>query len=388
MAGGLTLCFVLPGGCTRQSDDSGAPPAAVQRTISRNQPSQNPPEARRAIVTRSPESEATNVPPEPPLAADLVITLQNEEGSPIRFSKAEILAAAWGEVKRMELPTTRNRLTLSREELRRLLAENFAEGHGVCLAYLYLQSTGYVPIRSDPFLSDGELCYEESAQELTIGFPVGERLTVDRDGEGNWSLVLRRPEPRFVRLVDDYGRPVAGVAVTSHMFWSTDNHCGMLTGADWLGSGVSDHAGRVKIPDGDFQYALIIKKRYHVVRDYYGYKDRFVGYLERGEAIVPLHVMATGPLELRLTTNGQPLANTVVSARLAGYSCGATWGPLGTTDAKGRVLLPSFCHERYESVYVDDANGFTVWQEDPRAWQAQGQKVVRVDLQESFLQCR
>ena len=64
---------------------------------------------------------------------NFIITLRDEEGSPVRFSKAEILAAAWGKVQRLELPTTRDRLTFSLAQLHRLLAANFAEGPGVPL---------------------------------------------------------------------------------------------------------------------------------------------------------------------------------------------------------------------------------------------------------------
>lgn len=383
IAGGLVLCVVLPVGCTRQSDDSATPQAPVQETTSRNQPPLSPPEARRAVVTASPESDAANVPPKPRIAADFVITLRNEKGSAVRFSKAEILAAAWGVVKRMELQTTHDRLTLSLEELRRILAANFSKEQKVGRVYLYIESTGYVPIRSGRFLWDGRPEYQERAHELAIGFPSGESVTVDRNGEYNFDLVLRWPEPRFVRLVDDDGRPVEGAVVESYMFWSSYNHCGALSGADWLGKGVSDREGRVRIADGDFEYALKINKRYYVVRDPDIYPDRFVGLLERREAIVPLHAMATRPLELWMTASGQPLANTVIMGRLAGYGCGADWGPLATTDEKGRVLLRSFRHEMYSSVLINDANGSTVWQADPRAWQ--GQEVVRVDLKDPIL---
>ena len=68
--------------------------------------------------------------------------------------------------------------------------------------------------------------------------------------------------------------------------------------------------------------------------------------------------------------------------RLDGTSCGLNWGQLATADEKGKVLLPTFCDERDDSVYIEDANDTTIWPADPRAWQ--GRKVVRVEVKDAL----
>ena len=372
-------CSVVPWSCAREQAPeelmiSSDPPPVVASGVSTSA-LPVPPEP------VPPESGPTMRKPDPSFDAEIVVTLRNEAGLQIGFSKAEVLAAAWGEVRRTELPTDGDRLTLGLEELHGFLDSSFADGQHVLGVFLYLRSVGHAPVRSDRFLWRKDPDHPERARHLVIGFPSGESVTVDGDGKFELDLTLRWPETRFVRFVDDDRQAVRGVSVDSYMFWSSDNHCGVLSGADWLGKGVSDDDGRVRIPDGDFEYALTIEKKHHVVVDSHVNPKRFVGVLERGEAVVQLHLRATGTLDLRLMNGGEPLTGTSVMGRLADHGCGISWGPLATTDEEGRILLSGFCHEMYSKLFINNADGSVFWEADPRAWQRQG--VVRVDLKDA-----
>ena len=70
------------------------------------------------------------------------------------------------------------------------------------------------------------------------------------------TLVFRPRAPRRIRFVDPGGRPWSGLKVHASMFWSSANHCAILTGSESLGGHVTDVAGWVELPDGEFEYAL------------------------------------------------------------------------------------------------------------------------------------
>ena len=118
-----------------------------------------------------PESGPTMRKPDPSFDAEIVVTLRNEAGLQIGFSKAEVLAAAWGEVRRTELPTDGDQLTLGLEELHGFLDSSFADGQHVLGVFLS-------PISRPRPGQIGSVSLEKGPRSSRAGSPSRDRIPV------------------------------------------------------------------------------------------------------------------------------------------------------------------------------------------------------------------
>lgn len=281
-------------------------------------------------------------------------------------------------------------LPLDTEWLRSRWPERFQDMSAV---YLYFKADGYTAIRSEKFLWIGSHGppFGPRVNEAEITF-IGRKPVIVTEGQSaEIEVVFRRPKERFLRLIDDEGKPVPGVKISSYMYWSDENHCGGLSGADPIGSSESDQDGRVAIPDGDFQYAFVFEKRLYVLNepDAWPYlPPRLITYLSKPETTLKMRRWQQRPLEMVVTANAKPAAGLIVGGCLAGCSCGACCGQLAQrsldkttrtkTDGNGKFQMTDFYPEEFERVYLLSAEDKEIWAEDPRKWPSTG--VIHVEL--------
>lgn len=348
-------------------------------------------------------------------AAELQLKFRDEAGQAVRPTSAELLLVAWGDAVRLNLESgvlersygSRRMviregaggltlalgkplvLPLDEAWLHSRWPERFQDMSGV---YLYFMADGYVPIRSERFLwigshGDG---FGPRISDTEIRFPGRNPVKVTEGQSAECELVFRRPRDRFIRLVDDDAQPVPGVKVTTYMYWSAENHCGALSGADPMGFANSGEDGRVQVPDGDYQYAIVFEKELYVLNEPDAWSDlppRLIIYLTKPETTLKLHRWRRRPLEIEVTTNDDPSPGLGIYGCLARCSCGACCGPLARhrdqethmeTDTNGRFNLSDFYPEEFDRVFISNDAGKEIWSEDPRKWPATG--IIRARL--------
>jgi hypothetical protein len=185
----------------------------------------------------------------------------------------------------------------------------------------------------------------------------GERVSLE--------LVFRRPRARYLRIVDDEGHPVPGVKVQSFVGWSIFGHCAHLDGEP-LGEGVSDKEGRVRAPDGDFEYAFVLEKPLRVPASF---SRLLTTSLQADETTVRLHEGKRRPLVLRVTRDGRPVAGVrLMGSWYSGLGCCCSSGLLGETDTNGIIRNDEFYPAEWMLVFIEGATGVPLWEADPADW--------------------
>ena len=152
------------------------------------------------------------------------------------------------------------------------------------------------------------------------------------------------------------------------MFWSDSNHCGHITGSEYLGRHVTNADGIVEVADGDFEYALSLLGGHHVFVEGGSIPWRLLTHLTEPTTEIVAREFPIQPLKMRVWRGSGP----AVGVYLRGYSalcgCGACDGPLATTDEEGRIQLDDFRPEAYRRVWlVDDDMEVEVWEEPTSA---------------------
>ena len=67
-----------------------------------------------------------------------------------------------------------------------------------------------------------------------------------------------------------------------------------------------------------------------------------------------------------MTRGDAPVVDRALLSNLAWAGCGITWGVLGRTDHKGRILVPRFWYEGHDRLWLQDEAGKELWSVDPR----------------------
>jgi hypothetical protein len=311
---------------------------------------------------------------------ELQIDVQNMRGEPVADLRAELLLSAWGDARKVALPVhgARVRLPFTPQWLR---AQWPGRAHDVDEAFLYLSGAGVAALRSEPFLWIGARAdhSDRLIEEVQIRFPRNSAVTVKAGERAELRLSLRDGGARALRFVDDAGAPVVGVSLRASMFWSNRNHCGYLAGADLLAEAVSDEEGRVRLPDGDFPYALEIEKRGFVLASQPSFGvQTWITRLTEAETPVRLHQLEQRALRLRVRRGGKPAGGEALQAVAARCGCGACSGYVAESDERGEITLEDFFPEELERVFFEDRGGVRLWEGDPRALPRDG--VLEVEL--------
>lgn len=312
-------------------------------------------------------------------ATVLRITVQGEQGQPLSVSSAELLVTAWGEARRIPLPVEGGRVVVVLDSA--WLQERWPGRFGdVDEAFLFIRAEGGAAIASAPFQWIGMRADlgGHLVERAVIAFARHRPVTVARDEQVEFRLVLRREQERYLRFVDEGNNPVAGVLVRTQLFGSDKNHCGLLAGAELLDEATSDDAGRVRIPDGDFTYAFELSRRPYVLaaQPALGVQT-MVARLSERETTVSLRRLAQVPLRLRVQRSGRQAADYTLYGVAAHCRCGACSGFLAQTDTNGEIREEEFYPQEFERIFLEDAQGRRVWQADPRAWKGE----QRVDIE-------
>jgi hypothetical protein len=302
-------------------------------------------------------------------ATDLTLRFVDSEQLPVQVSRAELLAVAWGDVRRFELVPqgATLKLDLSPGWLKSRWPERFTD---LEKAYVYVEAPGFAPVRSDPFVWLGSHSWHDSpgVTATEVSFPNASSVALSGGDHATLTLALREPLKRTITLVDDKGMPLAGVKLRAFMFWSASNHCGVLAGADPLGIFQSDDRGEIDLPDGDFEYALEIEAAPGLFRDA-GREDSrtLISYLRPGDRILHIHVLPRRVLSVHIRRDGRPAANVTLNGSLGNCGgCGVCWGPLGMSDAEGRITIQDFEPETLDALCVCSAQGRAIWSISPK----------------------
>jgi hypothetical protein len=228
-------------------------------------------------------------------------------------------------------------------------------------ARLLVKADGYTPMLSEPFPWLGQTKGGNVVSLTSVAFR-NQTISVARGARQAWTLSMRRPVPRRLRFVDQDGRPVAGLGMEVHMFWTAQNHCGHFEG-DPISHGKTDAQGRIAVPDGEFDYGVSIDGP--SVFDGEGVFFQHVVAVDGPETTVAVHTFDHRTLTGRVVNGNEPVAGARVMAVDRYIGC---MDPglrlLGTTDAMGSVVLRDFAPDRYDAVGIcrDDRE---LWRGEP-----------------------
>jgi hypothetical protein len=239
-------------------------------------------------------------------------------------------------------------------------------------AFLYLRAEGYAPARSQPFtfLPDSL----PDAAPVRVAF-TGASATVSRGRTATLQLRLPPASTRSITFVQADNTPAADLPVTAWMYWSSSNHCGTLGGADSLTTTRTDANGRISVPAGDIEYALVIGDPHWIFEERRGqnlFRGRLIRRLPEPDTRLGVHRMSQVDVELRITRAGTPVPGLILRAALADCACGACEGPLGTSDGNGRVQIAAFAAEAWSRMELVDAAGIVLWRGNSVDWQRGG----------------
>jgi hypothetical protein len=318
---------------------------------------------------------------------ELHLRLKNSKGEPVPFSKAELLMDTWTLAPTFPLDTDGNLLVLPLEEkvVRELWMKDLPEDNILHRYFLYFEAKGYTAVRSEKIWFIGsQIGVDEPDDEVVIEFHNGPRARILKGEKQEIELILREPQERRLRFIDDSQNPVPGVKVRSYMFWSSSNHCGNPQGANFLAEGVSDEEGFINIPDGEFEYLLEFEKPlYHLKEPMKGIAPmRLITYLSNQEIVIELHKLNKKPLELFVQKDGEPQPNKTLYGQWIGCPCGLCEHEIAVTDENGKISLDEFYPEEWEWLFFikGDQFGAGSWQANPKEFS--GTEVIEVELSE------
>jgi len=138
-----------------------------------------------------------------------------------------------------------------------------------------------------------------------------------------------------------------------------------------MGEFVSDSAGRIALPDGDYEYALVLRDGRSVFRSPPQREEPILlSYLPRPDTTLHVHRFVRRPLRLRLLSEGRPIPHAFLNVQAANCGCGACQGSIAASDIQGRVAVDDFYPEQYEVLCICNASGKPVWHLAPSDLQA------------------
>jgi len=335
--------------------------------------------------------------PTPLPETTLRLHVVNAEGQPVPIAQALLFMEDWGMDEWITLTTESNTLVLS------LNADSVAvpwkEWWGVqdTTYRLYVEADGYAAIESRPMPFIGTYVYDSHSEtygpvfQVPVEFPGQPVVEVAVGETKDMEVVVRKLQKRTLRFVDENQAPLPGVQVEVNLFGSGANHCGYPMGTWLVGKGISDQAGRVVIPDGDYEYWLLIVRAdyelniegiapYGHARDYGSRIEwSLVSYLSGPEVVIEMRRMRRQQVEMVVLVDGEPAADRTLYADQ--WSCSCAWCEveLATTDAQGRISLEDFYPDMWWTIYFSGTNEFA-WEADPR--QLPADQVIQVNLSE------
>jgi hypothetical protein len=312
-------------------------------------------------------------------AQQLRLAIADSAGGAALEAQVEVLLVAWRGVHRVPVNVQNGESSI--DVTAAWLRANWPErASDLEKAYIHVRAPGHAAALSRPFQFPGS-----GGDSMHISFTRA-GATLRNGARATLALPLAPAGSKTIRFVDGDDRPVSGVSIGAWMFWSTSNRCGLLVDRDSVGAGVSDAEGRVTLPAGDIEYALVLRDDTHFFQarqsERYA-RRRLILRLPADETRIVLQPLATVRLELLVTERGSPVSGVTLRAVLADCGCGACDGPLATTDTNGRILIDGFRPEEWSEVELRDATGRVRWIGDPRDWSRGGTFAIRLEAGET-----
>lgn len=301
-----------------------------------------------------------------------------------RIKKAELLLVWWGDTERIPLALE---ITNGRAVWKLPLDADWLRTMGIHgqlpdRSFVYLQlEEGFSSVRSESF---GWIATEpdsktgpdnsKASAETTVDFGLGRAIRVRAGEVRELVLTPRAVVSRQLRFIDDENQPVSDITVSAHMFWSRDNHMGVLSGIEPLVQGLVPNAqGIVTVPDGDFEYAIDVKGRHFSIKDSdAGPYNTVVTRLTTAERIIRIHRHRPYKVSLQVLIGDQQARRASLTGSVPGCT-GACSGGAGTLDDQGRITLPDFYPEEV-TVCLGDEFGKPIWWLTPEP----AQQIVRL----------
>ena len=302
-------------------------------------------------------------------ATELRVRIKGPNSTPARIEKAEVLLVGWGWTERIPLPFADDvvRIAFDSPAMRTQVLDRFPN---LETAFIHIQAQDLTPIVSEPFAWPGSKPQRNlsaiGVDEIRVDFRDKRIATVKESRDQELTVELKRPSLRQIRIVDDLAKPVSGLKVAAFMFWSNDNHCGRMSGADLLMNGVTDSEGKMTVPDGDFEYAFQLLDGH--IRFTMPDAGDTTGYiilrLTSRETQLWVHQYSSRPLTLRVFSGDTPLAGVIFNgASNTCSSCHTCGGPVqGATDTSGTLAIERFYPEDFDTLCLLTDNGATLWQ--------------------------
>jgi hypothetical protein len=289
-----------------------------------------------------------------PPATSLRVRFHGPSGETVRIDTATMLIGFWGGGE--AVPLTPGGSDVLVDLSAGWVQSRFPGPGSTNGARLFVSADGYAPILSNtfPWLGVRSPAGSTATTETTVGMG-GQSITMRTGDEREMDVALRRPVPRRVRVVDQAGRPAAGIVFNVYMFWTRANHCGVFEGTPLLRGAVTDARGQMAVPDGDFDYGLDLPNGAGdaVFDDEPVFYQRVVT-LSGPETTVTVRRFDRRTVALQVL---DPDDAPVGGAQLIGddhYTGCMDPGirPLGATDAAGRLTLTHFPVDEFDDLVV------------------------------------
>lgn len=307
----------------------------------------------------------------PAAPTELLIRAVDESGRPVQLTRADVYFDVWGggDVTRLAHSGSGNSVRVELDRAAACTPEPaLCANHPTFQARLLLEAEGLAPISSELFdwMVDP---LGGPTPPVSIRFPRNGPLVLERGERRDVTLIFRKTQPRSLHLVDPAGAPVPGVRVSLRNVFAASNHMGVFEGDVLIGDSATDPQGRIAIPDGDIEYGIEVHKKHWSLARPAFFSNTLATRINGPVVTLVMRPHARRPLQLAFVRNGNPAAKLDVQACVAVCS-GACCGPIGTTDARGRLLVQEFYPEEYERVLVpapnDPYNRNPIWEMDPR----------------------
>lgn len=315
------------------------------------------------VPTTTPEETPIPTVPKPSRGTELRLMLKDEDGKPVSPTLAILYLDAWSITSQdVNLTTDGNQVILFLDDDWRR-SQDWAVYDFLGAEYtIHIQADGYVPLQSNSFEWLELMGGLES--EARIEFPNNSATNIQAGEKRTLELIMRKPKPCYLRLVNDNGDPVTGIEVETEAFVNANNHCGVYEGV-WLDNSVSDTSGLVKIPDGDFEFLfrfMGLPPHSTVVKSCLCYA--LVTGITKEETIIKVSQLKHQTLELVVTKDGKPFTDLELWG--TGSVCdGCGGGMITKTDTNGRIYIPDFYPEEWMWIELIDQDYVRYWGIDP-----------------------
>lgn len=284
----------------------------------------------------------------PTQATAVRLQLRGPADELVKPSRAQLVVVAWGDVDRIDLPLTSDGVVLDLSAA--WLQARWPRFSDMIRATLYIEATGYAPALSQPFgWPEGT---HSDAQTHAIVFAHSVPIPIDVAPPSTAVVHLRRPAPRQLTFVDEDGMPASRVAVSTGMFLSQSNHCGVFAGEPLTETRTASN-GPLSVADGEFPLAVNLQSR-DLWFPNAPMKGSAVITASGSDTKVVLHRLHRSLLSLQIVdANGAPAAGLSLVADGTFCGCGNCVHPnLGVSGRNGVLEVRDFSPEEWDDAWL------------------------------------